>query len=105
MNLKYIKLSFGIALLSMVGFTSCDDQPDEYETTGGKPSISYIRMADAASKDSLLTGAFLNTPICIVGNNLRSVKAINFNDRPATLNTSYMTTLSFLPCPKPFLMK
>ena len=56
MNLKYIKLSFGIALLSMVGFTSCDDQPDEYETTGGKPSISYIRMADAASKHSLHCG-------------------------------------------------
>ena len=96
MNTKYFKLTLGIALVCMTGFTSCEDQPDEYETADGTPSISYIRMADAASKDSLLTGAFLNTPICIVGNNLRSVKAINFNDRPAVLNTSYMTDNAIL---------
>ena len=96
MNIKNIKLSLGITLLAMAGMTSCSDQPDAYETTGGTPSISYIRLADAASKDSLLTGAFQDTPICIVGNNLRSIVAMNFNDRPAVLNTSYMTDNTIL---------
>lgn len=55
------------------------------------PTIDYVRPVDAASKDSLLTGASLNNTICIVGRNLRSVTKINFNDQAAVLNTSYMT--------------
>ena len=73
------------------GFTSCEDEPDKYEVAGGTPTIDYVRPVDAASKDSLLTGASLNNTICIVGRNLRSVTKINFNDQSAVLNTSYMT--------------
>lgn len=83
---------FAVALAAVcAGFTSCEDEPDKYEVAGGIPTIDYVRPVDAASKDSLLTGASLNNTICIVGRNLRSVTKINFNDQAAVLNTSYMT--------------
>ncbi len=93
MKIKNInRIMFAVALAAVsAGFASCADEPDKYETTGGIPTIDYIRPVDAASKDSLLTAASLNNTICIVGRNLRSVKAIDFNDQQAVLNTSYMT--------------
>ena len=93
MNIKNINGAlFAMALVAAsAGFTSCEDEPDKYEVAGGTPTIDYVRPVDAASKDSLLTGASLNNTICIVGRNLRSVTKINFNDQSAVLNTSYMT--------------
>ena len=93
MNIKNINGAlFAVALAAVsAGFTSCEDEPDKYEVAGGTPTIDYVRPVDAASKDSLLTGASLNNTICIVGRNLRSVTKINFNDQAAVLNTSYMT--------------
>ena len=86
------KAMFAVALAAVsVGFASCEDQPDKYETTSGKPVINYIRPVDVDSKDSLLTAASMSNTVCIVGSNLRSVKQIDFNDQTATLNTSYMT--------------
>lgn len=93
MNIKNInRTMFAVALAAIsAGFASCADEPDKYETTGGTPTIDYIRPVDVASKDSLLTAASLNNTICIVGRNLRSVTEIDFNDQKAVLNTSYMT--------------
>ena len=68
-------------------FSSCADEPDKFELTSGKPTINYIRLQDVASKDSLLVEAFTATPICIVGENLTSIKEMYFNDIKATLNT------------------
>jgi hypothetical protein len=53
-------------------------------------------LQDAASKDSLLVEAFTATPICIVGENLTSIKEMYFNDVKATLNTSYITKNTML---------
>lgn len=77
-------------------FSSCADEPDKFELTGGKPSINYIRLQDAASKDSLLIEAYTATPICIVGENLTSIKEMYFNDVKAVLNTSYITKHTML---------
>lgn len=93
MNIKTLTLA---AVAALAGLASCSDQPDAYETTGGKPTVYYIRTAKAASRDSVLTGAYMQTPLCIVGENLRSIKQIDFNDRTAVLNTSYMTDNTIL---------
>jgi len=74
-----------------ISLASCEDEPDKYETTDGTPSISYVRPVDYASRDSLLTSASLDQTVCLVGNNLRSVVELYFNDQKAVLNTSYMT--------------
>ena len=34
-----------VSLLLIAGmFTSCEDQPDKFELTGGLPQVSYMRM-------------------------------------------------------------
>ena len=81
------------ALVMTTGFSmqSCKDQPDEFELTGGTPTIDYIRPASASAKDSLLVQAFPQANICIVGSNLTSIQQIYFNDKKAILNTSFIT--------------
>lgn len=77
-------------------FTSCEDEPDKFELAGGKPTIHYIRPIDFAAADSLLTGAYMGNGICIVGDNLRSVYKMIFNDQEAVLNNSYITDHTIL---------
>lgn len=94
--MKYIKniknaLLLAAAAFMAVGFASCEDQPDKYEPTGGVPTIKYIRPSLPGSADSLLVQAYMEDVICIVGDNLRSVHEVWFNDRQALLNTNYIT--------------
>lgn len=89
---KYIK---GLALLTTffagVAMTSCEDEPDKYEIAEGLPTVHYVRLPDPEVADSLITGSYLSNTICIVGDNLRSVYELYFNDQKAILNTSLMT--------------
>ena len=71
--------------------TSCSDQPDKFELTGGTPTVNYIRPASASASDSLLVQAYPQANICLVGSNLRSIQQMYFNDKKAILNTSFIT--------------
>ncbi|MDY6278147.1 MAG: glycan-binding surface protein [Bacteroidales bacterium] len=96
---KYIsKIAFYAAatLTLAFGFTACEDEPDKFELAGGKPTIYYIRPVNVEAADSLLTGAYMGNSICIVGDNLRSVYKMVFNDQEATLNNSYITDNTIL---------
>lgn len=56
-----------VSLLLIAGmFTSCEDQPDKFELTGGLPQVSYIRMPYLAQSDSLIVEASLKSIICLV---------------------------------------
>ena len=70
------------------GFASCEDYPDAFELADGVPTVHYVRYAD---RDVLIEQAYMGEVVCFVGENLRSVRELYFNDRPALLNTSYMT--------------
>ena len=94
-NMKWSLLAIGTLSLAM-GFTACEDEPDKFELTGGTPTIKYIRPQDVAAKDSLLTSAYTGAGICIVGENLTSIKEMYFNDVKAVLNTSYITSHTML---------
>jgi len=76
----------GVAVLS-----SCEDEPDKYKIAGGTPEILYARLPDIASADSLINAAYMGTTVCFVGNNLRSITEMYFNDQKAVLNTSFIT--------------
>ena len=90
--MKYIKgLVIVGAVLSGVMMTSCEDEPDKYELQDGLPTVNYIRMTDPEVADSLITGAYMSNTICLVGENLRSVYELYFNDQKAILNTSLIT--------------
>jgi len=87
---KYKQALLRLTLCCLV-FMGCKEYPDAYKMTNGKPEIFYVRLPDVAVADSLLDGAFLGNTICIVGNNLRSVYELFFNDQKAILNTSLIT--------------
>ena len=67
-------------MISATTLTSCEDQPDKFELTDGTPTINYIRMPYLAQSDSLISEASLKSIICLVGNNLTSIKEMYFND-------------------------
>ena len=84
-------LSLALVAFAALATTSCKDEPDAYQIQGGKPTISFVRPVSASSRDSIITAASMQSTICIVGENLRSVTALLFNDQQAVLNTSYIT--------------
>lgn len=84
-------LSLALVAFAALATTSCKDEPDAYKITDGKPTIRFVRPVNAASKDSIITSASMQATICLVGENLRSVTALLFNDQKAVLNTSYIT--------------
>ncbi|MBQ2089379.1 MAG: hypothetical protein II472_04045, partial [Lachnospiraceae bacterium] len=80
--------------------TSCKDQPDKYEVADGTPTVHYVRCLSSEIKNNndaegthyttgeLVEEASTQSTICLVGDNLRSVYEIYFNDQKAVLNTS-----------------
>ncbi len=84
------------ALVFGVMAVACEDEPDKFELTGGTPTVKYVRTVDPTTKDSLLTGAFLDNQICLVGDNLTSIHKIFFNDQQAIINTSLVTDHTML---------
>ncbi len=93
---------FAGALLT-VFLTSCEDEPDKYEVTSGTPVVNYIRCLSSEvtsntddedtkyTNGELVESAYPSSTLCLVGENLRSVVKIFFNDLEANLNTSYIT--------------
>ncbi|MHB9142150.1 MAG: glycan-binding surface protein [Paludibacter sp.] len=85
-----------IVLASLIAIPACNDNPDAYVVASDKPTVSYVRIPDATSSDSLITHAFMGTTIALIGENLRSVKEIWFNDQQAILNTSLITPTALI---------
>lgn len=82
----------GLAAAALLtGLAACDDTPNAFELTDGVPTVKFIRLTDPQAADSLITGAFLDKTICLVGSNLTSVRELWFNDQQAILNTSLIT--------------
>lgn len=82
-----------MALAVISTFTSCkkDDAPN-----GGEPRITYVRVTNPISSDSLLVGASQGKLIAIMGENLGGALEIWFNDQQASLNPTYITNTSIL---------
>ncbi len=94
---KYIQWLV-IAAVAVISFTvtSCKDEPDKYKIADGVPTVYYVRSPYASQRDSLMSGAYMGNTICIVGDNLRSIVELYFNDQPAVLNTSFITDNTLL---------
>lgn len=91
-TIKYLKGLFLFGTISLgVALTSCEDEPDKYVIADGLPTVHYVRMTDPEVADSLITGAYMANTVCLVGENLRSVYELYFNDQKAILNTSLIT--------------
>ena len=78
-----------IAFAMVSSFTSCNK--NDAMPNNGQPIISYVRITDPVSKDSLLVGAYQGNLIAIIGQNLQNAKEIWFNDQKAVLTPTYIT--------------
>ena len=88
-TIKYLG-GFLSAAIVLGGLASCQkmDYPDRFTATEGLPSVDYVRYA---AQDVFISQAFMDEVLCVVGDNLRSVHDVLFNDQKAILNTSYIT--------------
>lgn len=46
MKLNISTISLALAAMSAAALASCEDQPDKFELTSGKPTIKYVRVPD-----------------------------------------------------------
>lgn len=92
-NMRNISRLFAVTTFAILGLvmTACEDEPDKYEVADGLPTVKYVRMTTPSASDSLIDGAYMANTICLVGDNLRSIYELYFNDQKAILNTSLMT--------------
>ncbi len=88
-NIKHIVRSASLLSLATLSLVACEDEPDKYEVADGTPEVIYICMP--TNKDSLITSAFTNNRVVLIGNNLRSITKMFFNDQEAVLNSSLIT--------------
>ena len=89
-TISKILTAFSLAALSALAFSSCErvDYPDRYRSTDGVPTVYSIRYAD---RDLTIESAYMDEIVCLLGENLTSIKELWFNDQKAVLNTSYIT--------------
>ncbi|MCF2495082.1 glycan-binding surface protein [Dyadobacter chenhuakuii] len=83
------------ALLAFMAAFQISCKEDDLDNNG-EPSITYVRVTNPASSDSLLVGALQSNLIAIVGENLQDVTEIWFNDQKAVLTPTYITSKSIL---------
>lgn len=88
--LKYSLLLAGIA--TGITFVSCSEDTPAQKDKGATPVVKYVRPADAAVSDSLITAASLGQKIVFVGDNLGDVQQIWFNDKKSKLNPTMVTS-------------
>ncbi len=106
--MKIINKYTNIALLALtavgsIGLASCADEPDKFESTGGKPTIKYIRNLSSEvvkntdteetvyTNGQLVTSANPGSTLCVVGDNMRSIHDVYFNNIRAAVNSSTLT--------------
>ncbi|MCB0534320.1 MAG: hypothetical protein H6574_07190 [Lewinellaceae bacterium] len=85
-----------LALLASLagGISAC--KKDDTTLSEGLPVVHYVRSTDPGKSDSLLVGSFMGSLIAIVGENLKSTRALWFNDQQAVLNPAYITNTTIL---------
>jgi hypothetical protein len=85
-----------ISILLMVLTTCLLFHACEKKEPAAMPQVSYVRVTDAAKSDSLVTHAFMGNTVGIIGQNLRDVDEIWFNDQKAFVNFSFVTNTSII---------
>jgi Surface glycan-binding protein B xyloglucan binding domain/IPT/TIG domain len=85
---KIVFLVFAIAMTGIL--TNCSDDSVE------SPVISYVRITDPTSSDSLLVSASQGQMIAIMGQNLQHTVELWFNDKRAVLTSTFITSTTII---------
>lgn len=92
LKLNYISWIALLATIVSGSLASCDKS----DSSGGAPYISYVRVTNPTSKDSLLVAAGQGQMIAIVGGNLQNTKQIWFNDQQAELTPTLISNTAII---------
>lgn len=94
-TIKNIFKGILVAAALCTAFASCErvDYPDRFRATEGLPTIYGVKYAATGIQTEK---AFMEEILCIMGENLKSVNQLYFNDQKAILNTSYITDNTLL---------
>ena len=82
-------MSLGVGIF----YSSCSKDSSK---SSGQPSISYVRITNPKSADSLLVSAGQGKMVAIVGENLQNTVELWFNDQKAVLTPTYITSKTIL---------
>ncbi len=94
-NINKLILLFTMAFVLGSIVTSCN-KDKESTSGGGEPRITYVRVTNPVSSDSLLIGAAQGKLIAIMGENLGGAVEMWFNDQKANLNPTYITNTTII---------
>jgi hypothetical protein len=72
---------------------SCEKFNDDSQKM---PEVSYIRVCDPAKSDSLIGHSYMGNNLAIIGNHLKDVDEIWFNDQSASLNPNLVLDNSII---------
>jgi hypothetical protein len=93
MKLIYKTVILALLVCTSAGlFYSCSEDLVD----GGAPSVSYVRITNPTSSDSLLVAAGQGQMIAIIGQNFQGIRQLWFNDQQASLNPIYITSTSII---------
>lgn len=81
-----------VALFIGILFQACERN----ESSVNFPVINYVRITDVAKSDSLVYHAYMGSTIAIIGEDLKDVDEIWFNDQKAFVNFSFVTSTSII---------
>ncbi|HVG12940.1 MAG TPA: glycan-binding surface protein [Flavisolibacter sp.] len=90
-NKTILMLCMAIAMAGMYASCKKDNSSED-----GTPRITYVRVTNPVSSDSLLVGAGQGQLIAIVGEHLQDAVEIWFNDQRAVLTPTYITATTIL---------
>lgn len=94
-NIHRIIFSLFATAAVVSGLSSCEraDYPDRFRPTEGVPVVHSVMYS---SNGVYTEQAFMEEIVCILGENLTSVRKVFFNDQEAVLNTSFITPNTLL---------
>lgn len=76
-----------ITICTGVCFQACEKNDDDQKM----PVVTYVRVCDPNKSDSLVAHAYMGNNLAIIGENLKDVTEIWFNDQLAGLNANLVT--------------
>ena len=87
------KITAVLLVVLGISLVSCSS---EEAATSRSPYISYVRITDPASSDSLLVEAGQGQLLALIGDNLQNTKEVWFNNLRAFISPVYVTKNSIL---------
>jgi hypothetical protein len=94
MKIIYKSILFLAVTGMLIIASSCSK--DDSGSNGGAPYISYVRIPNPVSKDSLLVEGVQGQWVAIMGGNLQNTKEVWFNNQMSPVSPYYITANSIL---------